>query len=325
MIETAHVLEVLFGAQNSLWRGDTQHEAMLLMATLYNKNPEAREQITSAILMGPPEKLLKQEDRGEGKERDIFEILAFLESKQAPLLPDSSHKLDQIRKLHPEWVPAKFPGLSMWVESRPSDGGGAANEMSSVAPEGIVEKIVKSHETVPSSVREACEAIGVRIGREPQWGLSALDAIHLNLSSLPASAINPILWGIRATITDNSSRLDHGSVLLLLDKFLEMTANDPEPEIWTSLPSLLCTIAAKFGLATDAWNQLGIRLASVFQGFDYERSDEGSPVDWRQRAINHPHGDVTELYIRAARHHVNILAAEEKPLNVGQHAGTVLF
>ena len=53
MIDSGHMLDVLFGKANALWRRETQHEAMLLMTALYKADAEAREQISSAILAGP--------------------------------------------------------------------------------------------------------------------------------------------------------------------------------------------------------------------------------------------------------------------------------
>jgi hypothetical protein len=76
MLDSAHVLDVLFGTGNALWRRETQHEAMLLMTALYKADAGAREKISSALLAGPPSQLLKEEVEKE-KDGDIFEMLAF--------------------------------------------------------------------------------------------------------------------------------------------------------------------------------------------------------------------------------------------------------
>ncbi|HEU0050045.1 MAG TPA: hypothetical protein VFQ43_20820, partial [Nitrososphaera sp.] len=110
MIDSGHMLDVLFGKANALWRRETQHEAMLLMTALYKADAEAREQISSAILAGPPQQFLKEEG-DEEKDGHIFEMLAILESEHLPLLPEAERKLATIREQHPEWKPAKFPGL----------------------------------------------------------------------------------------------------------------------------------------------------------------------------------------------------------------------
>ena len=206
MVDSAHMLDVLFGSRNSLWRRETRHGAMLLMSALYKADTGAREKISSAVLAGPPSQLL--EEKGEtDKDWDIFEMLAFLESEDLPLLADAQHKLATIREQHPEWKPAKCPGLSMWVDSAGSDKNFSADEINSAAPEEIADQIIVFKETLGKSRRDFCEAIGVRIGRDPQWGLQVMDVLQVNVQNLPADAINPILWGIRATVTNNSSKI----------------------------------------------------------------------------------------------------------------------
>jgi hypothetical protein len=319
MLDSAHVLDVLFGKGNALWRRETQHEAMLLMRALYKADIRARENISSALLSGPPPELLDEEGEDE-KDRNIFEMLTFLESEHLPLFPDAQYKLAAIREQHPEWKSAKFPGLSMWVESPASNEGIAADEIDSAAPEGIADQIILFQEKLGKSRRGLCEAIGVRIGRHPQWGLQVMDVLQGNIQNMPADAINPILWGIRATVTDNSSKITADDVRILFDRFFAMIERMPTPSMWSSLPSLMQTLVEKFGLAVESWNELAIRLVSIFEAFDYEREEEAGPIEWRHRSINHPYGDTTELYLTLAQRHVNTLSAAGKSLSLESHA-----
>lgn len=319
MLDSAHVLDVLFGTGNALWRRETQHEAMLLMTALYKADAGAREKISSALLAGPPSQLLKEEVEKE-KDGDIFEMLAFLESEHLPLLPEAQRKLAAIREQHPEWKPVKFPGLSLWVESPDLDKGVSSDEINSAAPEDIPNQIIRSEEQMGKSRRDLCEAIGVRIGRDPQWGLQVVDVLQVNVQNLPADAINPILWGIRATLTDNSSKITADDVRTLLDKFFAMIEKMPKPSMWSSLPSLIHTLVEKFRIAVESWNELAVRLATIFEAFDYEREEETGPIEWRHRSINHPYGDTTELYLTLAQQHVNALSAAGKPLSLEPHA-----
>ena len=319
MIDSGHMLDVLFGKANALWRRETQHEAMLLMTALYKADAEAREQISSAILAGPPQQFLKEEG-DEEKDGHIFEMLAILESEHLPLLPEAERKLATLREQHPEWKPAKFPGLSLWVESPGSDKGIPAYEINTLVPEDIPDQIIQFQEKIGKSRRDLCEGIGVRIGRDPQWGLRVMDVLQVNVQKLPADAINPILWGIRATVTDNSSEITADEIRTLIDKFLAMIEKMPTPSMWSSLPSLMQTLAGKFGLIVESWNELAVRLASIFEAFDYEREEEPRPIEWRHRAINHPYGDTTELYLTLAQQHVNTLSAAGKALGLEPHA-----
>ncbi len=319
MIDSSHMLDVLFGKANALWRRETQHEAMLLMTALYKADAEAREQISSAILAGPPQQFLKEEG-DEEKDGHIFEMLAILESEHLPLLPEAERKLATLREQHPEWKPAKFPGLSLWVESPVPEEGPSVDEMNSAVPEDIPEQIIQFQEKVGKSRRSLCEAIGAKIGHDPQWGLRVLDLLQVNAQNLPVDAINPILWGIRATITDNSSKITADEIRTLLDKFLVMIEKIPTPSMWSSLPSLMQAVLGKFRLPVEFWNELAIRLASIFEAFDYERQEETRAIEWRHRAINHPYGDTTELYLTLAQEHVNTLSAGGKALGLEPHA-----
>jgi hypothetical protein len=109
-------------------------------------------------------------------------------------------------------------------------------------------------------------------------------------------------------------------VIALLDKLGSMVEKRPSPTMWSSLPSLLQNLLAKFALPIESWNELAIRLASIFQAFDYERSKEETPIEWRHRAINHPYGDTAELYLTLAQQHVKVLSEAGKALALEPHA-----
>lgn len=321
MIESAHILDVLFGGQNALWRRETQHEAMLLMRALYKADAGSREKISSALLVGPPPKYLKEEGDDE-IDWHIFEMLVFLESEVLPLLPEAQLKLAGIRERHREWQPKKYPGMSMWIESDIAGKSITPDDIKSVAPEDIPNRIITSEEELGKSRRDLCEAIGVRIGHDPEWGLRVMDLLELNVRNLPLDAINPILWGIRATVTDNTIKVTKDDVTALLNKFSSIVEKRPIPSMWSSLPSLVQNLVGKFALSTGSWSELAIRLASLFEAFDYERKEEEKPIEWRHRAINHPYGHTVELYLTLAQQHVNALSGAGKPLALEPYAET---
>jgi hypothetical protein len=322
MIDNAHALDVLFGDGNALWRTETRHESMLLMRALYKADAGAREKISAFILAGPPLQLLRGE--GDDGEWHIFEMLAFLESEQLSLPPEGQQKLAEIRERHPEWQPKKYPGMSFWIESGRVDKTVTIDEIKSVAPGEIPERIITTQETGESR-RDLCEAVGVAIAHDPEWGWLVMDALEVNLENLPLDAINPILWGIRATLTDNTNKMDKAGVVALLNKFGSMVEKKPSPTMWSSLPSLLQNLVGKFALPIESWNELAIRLASVFEAFDYERNEEEMPIEWRHRAINHPYGDTAELYLTLAQQQVKVLSEAGKALALEPHAESFFY
>ena len=98
----------------------------------------------------------------------------------------------------------------------------------------------------------------------------------------------------------------------------------PRPSMWSSLPSLMQTLIEKFGIPVETWNELAIRLASIFEAFDYEREEETRPIEWRHRAINHPYGNTTELYLTLVQQHVKTLSAAGKALDIEPNADNFL-
>lgn len=319
MIDNTYALDILLGEGNALWRKETRHESMLLMRALYKTGAGAREKISAAILQGPPPDHLRDEDN-EGVDWHIFEMLSLLESENLPLRPEAQQALYGIRERHPKWTPKPYPDMSMWIESGGTDKSVSIDEIKSVAPEDIPNKIITFEDGWKKSRRDFCEAIGALIAHDPDWGLQAIDALRLNVKNLPVDAINPILWGIRATLTDNTIRIEMEGIVALLNKFDSMIQSMPIPAMWTSLPSLLSHLVRQYELSTASWNELGVRLASIFEAFDYERSEEREPIDWHHRAINHPYGDLTELYLNLAQQHVNLLLRTEKPMSLEPQA-----
>jgi hypothetical protein len=318
MIDNAHVLDILFGRRNALWRIEIRNEAMLLMRALYKSETESREKITAAILAGPPAQLL-----AEGHEEanwDIFEMLSFLESEHLPLLPEAQRRLGEIRQQNPEWKSNKDDKATIWTEAGRGPENITTEVITSIEPEDIPNKIVTFKDSWEKSRREFCEGIGVSIARDPEWGRRVMNALQLNVETLPLDSINPILWGIRATLTDNTIKIGKEDIVALLNKFGSMIDSRPLPTMWTSLPSLLKHVIGKYDLSIESWTEMGIRLGSLFEAFDYERSEEREPIGWHQRAINHPYGDVTELFLNLAQQQVNILLRSEKPLSLEPQA-----
>jgi hypothetical protein len=318
MIDNAHVLDILFGKGNALWRIETRNEAMLLMRALYKSEAGSREKITAAILAGPPPQLLAKGD--EETNWDIFEMFSFLETEHLPLLAEAQRRLGEIRQQNPEWKSNKDRSAAIWTEARRGPENIATEVITSIKPEDIPNNIATFKDSWERSRRGFCEGIGVSIAHDPEWGGRVMNALQLNVETLPLDSINPILWGIRTTLTDNTIKIGKEDVVALLNKFGSVLDRRPVPSMWTSLPSLVRHLIGKYELSIAVWGGLGMRLASLFEDFDYERSEEKEPIEWHHRAINHPYGDVTELFLNLAQEQVNVLLRSEQPLSLEPQA-----
>jgi hypothetical protein len=309
-------VQALFGTSNAVWRIETRHESFLLLLSLYKKFPDLRETLCEQIVAGPPRGLFDEKVTQERIDSYVFEILSALHAKD-PALPAAAHKrLEVIRAAYPEWKASGHEGMSQWMEvgwvGRRVD----AESLKSLAAETILEFIESFKPQWKTSLRDLCEAIGVRISQEPEWGFIALKSISEGIEGLPGDALNPILWGMRATLSDKSTKLDSDSASRLIDILAELVGRSPIPQAWSSLPSLIKDIAEVFKLPAARWDAVGKRLQLLFSDFDFERSESEQKVRWLDRAINHPYGDLTQLYLKLAQDHVNELSAVGQPLTM---------
>src|SRR3989338_391692 len=176
MIDSVHALDVLFGKGNALWRRETRHEAMLLMRVLYKADAVARERISAAILAGPPPQFLREKADDEA-DWHIFGILTFLESEHLPLRTEAQEKLARIRERHSEWKPSKYPGMSFVVEPGQVSQNVTVDDVKSLPPEDVPNRIITFEGAWPNSRRDFCEPLGVAIAQEAEWGLRVMEAL----------------------------------------------------------------------------------------------------------------------------------------------------
>jgi hypothetical protein len=296
MTDREEAVSVLLGGAGVMWRAETRHESVLLLSALYRSNVEARSRIVSAILAGPAEEWLEGEHAGERRDYAVFELLAFLEAEQLPLPAEATQKLRELRAIYPAWRLSKYPGMSHWVESGWVGKSVSVDDVKSLKPEDVAARVVACEGT-DTQERDMCEAVGTALGRNLSWGLEVLAQLRGRIEDIREESLNPVLWGLRAAVSEGTSDLDNEKAVTLLNAIATLVDARPVPVMWSSLPSALKQIVGKWALPASCWNDLAVRLAAMFEDFDYERRDRESPIEWIQRAINHPFGDLAELYL----------------------------
>lgn len=310
---------MLFDESHALWRIEPRHEAFLLLHFLYEKYTSLREILCEKIVAGPPEGLLKG-----AKQRNIdgyiYEILTSLVEKDLPLSPIAQKRLDEISCTYPSWTPLRHQGMSHWMESGSVNRGIDSNNIKLLASKDIVDQIVSFKPAWNSSLRDFCEPIGIRISQEPDWGFRTLESLKNSINKIPVDALNPMLWGIRATLKDKSTKIDNNLSVKLIGVLDLLVEQLPSPEAWSSLPSVLKDLIETFGLDVQIWNSIGKRLQNLFTNFDFDRTDSERPVRWLDNAINHPYGDLTALYLKVAQEHINKLSQTGQPLTLESRA-----
>jgi hypothetical protein len=290
-------LRLVSGDRSILWRAETRHEAMLLAKTMFEKCPECRDELTGYVVAGPPE-AVEQNEQQRG--RDVFEILVFLESTNIPLPGKAKNRLGQIREKYPEWKARAYPGLTHYpVEVVRHEPAFSVAEILQIPPDEIAQHFTKHQDGAYRSARDFYETVGAAIVQDPAWGLAALQNIQAHLSTIPKS-LNPTLWGMRARISATSA--EQGAIVgpQILGMFQAMLRQRPEPEFWSSLATVIREMHDCWKVKTSLWHELAMTLADVVADFDSEQEEE-VPVEWIQRAINHPIGEMTELYLKVAQ------------------------
>lgn len=295
MTTVSDAVDALLGKRDILWRTETRHEAVLLMGALYTKEPSLRDAITDYVLSQPSSpQLLGNEERLNGLR---FEFLTYLESLGLPLPKRGQDKLADIRAQFPRWTPSKYPGMSHWTESGWVGKRVTADDVLLLSPNDAVARLIETKDTFEVSKRDIAEAMGVALVKQWSWGAMVLRLADERIAEFAENELNPIWWGARAVVSENKDALSDQQIRELLLVLEESSDKQRSPGNWASLPSLLKELVQRRSLEVGLWDSLGMKLARLFRDFDFDRSGEANePVEWLDRAINHPYGDICDMY-----------------------------
>lgn len=318
MLSKKEIFDLLFEKKN-LWKSETRHEAMLLCKSLYSNAPELREEIMRRILLGPSPEKADAAESPEDSERDeelenhkIFTQLKYLEDSGFELTEIGKKRLEEIKNKYPDWRLREDPDIAS-----PSYAGWHRNKFSieeiyAMAPREVAEMLRDYRGTWERERRDLSEAVGETCRQYPERGLEIFGYLKTIAKELPEDTINPIIWGIQRTNENGRKEWDKKQAHQLLIILEEMIAIRHEAQFWTSLPSLVENWYKIFAVGPDFWGTLAKKMATIFTSFDYEREEKEPRIEWMQRAINHPYGELTELYLNYAH---KIVADQEKDGN----------
>lgn len=274
--------------------------------------PSARDEIVGHVLSDSHlADLSLSPDRIEAVQ---FEFLGYLEGLGGSLPAAAVERLAAIRQRHPKWTNSKYPGMSHWTESGWVGKRVQSDDILSLSASEAVFRLRDATDTFKSSRREMAEAFGVALAKNWEWGKEALRHLGDGIEQFGEEQLNPIWWGLRAAITENNEVLSITQIRELFELLRELVRKRPEPAIWSSVPSVLQELVERKELDVKEWNGLANDLARIFWCYDFDRdASQDKPIEWLDRAINHPYGDLTEIYRDLAATRVNQLIAEKTP------------
>lgn len=296
--------------KDKLWQSATQHEAMRLLKTLYETSSEHREKLVDYVLIGPP---LSRGKDSEGDKRyttrKVFNMLEYLKSQGLELTSRGKKYLESIKLTYPEWKSGRDadidnPVYGVWHKNPFTIEG-----IHPKTPKEVALMLRDYEGTWERERGDFCNTVGAVCRQYPEWGLELFEYLNDILTELPEDTINHVVWGLRSTDEKGKSAWGLEQVTRLVNIFQKMVEKSPVAESWTSLPGLFQNWQKTYKAELDFFGSLLGSLANVFKSFDYEIKREDTPVEWIQRAANHPYGDLTELYLEYASQRV---AEQEK-------------
>ena len=298
MLNKDNILSLLLG-QDNLWEEETRHEAMLLYRSLYERSPELREVLIDYVLKGPPTDNVEEGLR-DRLEYDVFEILEYLQESGLELTGSGEKRLEEIKIKYPEWKLRRDADVSAPFYTEWHKNPFTIEEIYAKKPSELTKMLIDYEGSLERSRGDLLETIGMTCHQYPDWGLELFGCLRNITKELPSDTINPIISRLQLSSEDDKGAWDKDRGQNLLNILEMMISERPDPDFWTSLPSMLKNWLKILRIDNVFWKKLANKIVGIFTSFDYQRVREKIPVEWFQRSANHPYGDLTELYLEHA-------------------------
>jgi hypothetical protein len=310
MLSKQDVLRLLTGPAQILWKKDTSHEAILLLEATFRRHEDLREQLANHVLAGPQKTNLenRHDDRSDDDFR-ILEILSYLVRCNLPLPDRANRILETAREARPTLFdePLERVGMRYWIESstkeRPRQF--SIQDIQQSDPARVVAELVRYKGEFGKSKRDFAEAVGVACAKDLSWGVKAWTAATTQIEDLEAESTIPWFWGFSAGL---GSRDEAGAAQLadtnaIVDLWQQLIREKPDPSFWYSIPRSLIDLCKTTGLPKNQTDALVTDLVRLFLDFDFEKqtNEVQKPVEWLNRAINHPLGSLFDWQLDLAQ------------------------
>lgn len=312
MMSVQDELEYLMGESNLLWNENSKHEAILLLAYLYDHvGDESRRQIIDYLIGGPPADAAT-EGGDDYKKYEVAEILGYLKEKtRSSLTREGEEAL--LKATHPRYKPNyEYPGIREYLTySEATRKEVVRINIRDVDPDRAIDILLRHEDTFETTKRDVGEELGVAIILNWNWGCRVIGEIVARIEEFDSEVTNPIMWGMRAALRD----VDEKAVEPLRnEEFLEsirrMVSARPVPQLWIAVPGLLEELIEQRRLDVDVWNGFAHELLRLFATFDF---DDREDREWIGRAHEHPIGRIILIYLQLAENSITKQKEEGMP------------
>jgi len=325
------IFEYLTSTSNIIWRENTRHEAMLLACSFIEICSQKQyEKLINYFLQGPPDIGLDDQDLSDA-DASVFELLHYVHEKCEKQLTSTANKIHQSLQKKGYQANIENPGIRTYLLASKSElHVPEFPDLLSMNATQVVTRILEQEDNIRFERRAIYEQCGALMVVHRDWGVSVLEVIGQRIGEFEGNQIGPVFWGMHAGLEDqelNEANTKH--IISLIESLRQIIHAHPSVELWSSLPSVLEKVVEKFHLECSVWNEIAALLTRIYINFDYSRSEGEDDIRWLDRAINHPLGRITTIFLNEVQRSVNTQVKENSkyslPVECRNHFETVLL
>ena len=291
MIEKNEAFDLLT-IKNYLWKAETMHEAMRLCVSVYKKWPSLRKKIIDYIVKGPEDK----------NDYCTFRMLTYIKREGLLLNEIGEKTLVRIHADNPKWELDEYGDLPhrqyTWMHKNPIQ----VDEILETNPKEVALQLVNENDM--DSKRDLCEVVGIACGRNRVWCLEFFLEIEKILNDIQKDTMNPILWRLGSGIIINKNEWDSLSFGILIGIIEILFDKRSDADLWHGTAEFIRDVSKDHDIDLEMYHSLAMKLTKMLKSFDYDSEHENRNVEWLQKAINHPLGKLTEVYLDQAKRQI---------------------
>lgn len=279
--------------KNWLYKLNLKHEVFRLLQNSYpGASKEIRIKLINEVIKGLPKKFVKKVKK-RSRDYAIYNLLVWL-NKADPDCPLVSKQLKVMQAKHPKFAPREHPDFDFWIDAM------RAGDQSPLAVEELLKKNPQKEINWFLSYRRKEEIKGPNrkgllnnisqaITQAFDWGWQLVEALSAK-GQWDSDLWESIFWGWRESkLTDKQ----WSKILNFLQK------NEQLYNFRSILPSFIENGARKECFpfeCIELVEDFSIRFFEVCKQVK-EKYEIDEDLDWLDKAINHPAGTITKIFL----------------------------
>jgi len=272
------------------WKYD---EAQLLLNSLYKKAGDDQGFLIDLILKGPskPDPEMDESDFLKYKDNMIINKLSVLKNSGSSLPEEADRIYKELSKKYKKparKTPEHIPDIEDVVNN----------------PDLALQLIISIKGRTFGSEDMPARDIGKNCINNPDFGMKFFSKLLEQIEKANEYGINSLIWGMQDSIENRENNINKEYLEEVIGFLKNLISKKPDADFWAGLPRFCQNLLGIWDEGFPLINDLGCQLANLFKEFEYTSAEKKEKIDWVQSGINHPFGQLTELYMNQARLHV---------------------